>query len=207
MILSFKWLHCSSPYKFLTQLCNSYPLWLYLMRIAPVVGTDGSTGWKWEFPIDVWNSCSALESLTLCGVLWTTRLLLEQSIPRGTTMVWSTAAHTSSYSSTLLTGMEGRIWGQVSLGRCPSSCIRGAEPDMSATQGWAYRQCWWYFSSGGSIHSSMGTAQQQCVDLRPGREGRQFESRYECNVCSDEDVLYSLGHQGLLVGVQYHLHG
>ena len=61
-----------------------------------VVGTNGSTGWKWEFPIDVWNSCPTLESLALCRILWTAPLLLEWSIPGGTSMVWSTAEHTSS---------------------------------------------------------------------------------------------------------------
>ena len=61
-----------------------------------VVGTDGNTGWKWEFPVDVWYPCLTLESLALYGVLQTTPLLLEWSIPRGTTMVWSTADHTSS---------------------------------------------------------------------------------------------------------------
>ena len=30
-----------------------------------------------EFPVDVWNFCSALESLVLCGVTGTTPLSLE----------------------------------------------------------------------------------------------------------------------------------
>ena len=42
-----------------------------------VVGIDGSTGWKLEFPVDVRNSCPTLESLALCEVLRTTPLLLE----------------------------------------------------------------------------------------------------------------------------------
>ena len=129
------------PYRFLTRLCNSYPLWLCLTRVAYVVGTDGSTGWKWEFPVDVWNSCSFLESLALCGVLWTAPLSLEWSIPRGTAMVWSVANHTSSYTSTLLVGMEGGIQRKNSLGGCPSSGFWGAESDLSAARGWAYRQC------------------------------------------------------------------
>ena len=170
----FKYLHCSSPYRFLTRLCNSYPLWLCLTRVAYVVGTDGSTGWKWEFPVDVRNSCSALESLKLGRVLWTTPLSLEWSVPGGTAMVWSVANHTSSYSSTLLAGMEGGIWRKNSLGGCPSSRLRGTESDLSAAWEWTYRLCRWYFSSGGSIHSSVGTTQPQCIDLRLGWAGRQF---------------------------------
>ena len=61
-----------------------------------VVGTDGSTSWKWEFPIDVWYSCPTLESLALYRVLQTAPLLLEWSIPGGTTMVWNVGDHTSS---------------------------------------------------------------------------------------------------------------
>ena len=104
-----------------------------------VVGTNGSTGWKWEFPVDVWYSYPTLESLALCGVLRTAPLLLEWSIPRGTTMVWSTTDHTSSYPSTILAGMEGGIWRKNSLGSCPSSGFWGAELDLSAARGWAYR--------------------------------------------------------------------
>ena len=34
-----------------------------------IVGTDGSTGWKSEFPVDVWYPYPTLESLALCRVL------------------------------------------------------------------------------------------------------------------------------------------
>ena len=40
-----------------------------------VVGTDGSTCWKWGFPVDVWYSYPTLESLALCGVLRTAPLI------------------------------------------------------------------------------------------------------------------------------------
>ena len=43
MIIIIQYLHCSSPYKFLTRLCNSYPLWPCLTKVVHVDGTDGST--------------------------------------------------------------------------------------------------------------------------------------------------------------------
>ena len=54
----------------------SQELHMLLVQMAAPAGS--------EFPVDVWNSCPALESLALCGVLWTAPLVLEWSIPRGT---------------------------------------------------------------------------------------------------------------------------
>ena len=116
MIIINQYLHYSSPYKFLTRLCNSYPLWPCLTK---VVHTDGSTSWMWEFLDGVRNSCFALESFALCGVSGATSLSLEWRVPRGTAMIWSEADHTSPHTSTFLAGVEGGFRKGKLLGRLP----------------------------------------------------------------------------------------
>ena len=141
-------------------------------KVVHVYGTDGNTSWMWEFPDGVWNSCFALEGVALCELSWATSLSLEWRVPGGTAMKWSVANHTSLNISTLLAGVESRIWRKNSLGGCPSSSLWGTKLDLSAARGWTYRQCHWCFSSGGSIHSNMGTTQPQCIDPRSGWAGK-----------------------------------
>ena len=139
MIIINQYLLCSSPYKFLTRLCNPYPLWPCLTKVVHDDGTDSSTSWMWEFPDDVRNSCFALESFALCGVSGATSLSLEWRVPGGIAMVWGAANHTRPHTSTLLAGVEGRFRSENSLGGCPSSGLRGIESDLSAAWGCTYR--------------------------------------------------------------------
>ena len=51
-------------------------------------------------------------------------------------------------------------------------------------------------------------AQRNSNALIQDRDERaDSSSPVEHHVCSNEDVLHSSGHQGLLIGVLYHLHG
>ena len=65
IIIINQYLHCSSPYKFLTRLCNSYPLCPYL--------TKSCTCWwyRWQHQLDVRISWWFLEHLPYCGEFYT----------------------------------------------------------------------------------------------------------------------------------------
>ena len=54
-------LHCSSPYWFLTRLCNSYPLWHCLTRVAPCCW------YKWQHQLEVRLSYWCLVPLPYFG--------------------------------------------------------------------------------------------------------------------------------------------
>ena len=134
------YLHCSSPYKFLIQLSNSFLLYRCSHESCTIF-----CWYRWQhqqgakLPRDVWYPYPALEGPVLRGVYQTAPLFLEWRIPRGTAMVWGAANNTCSYPSTLLEGVEGGFWRENSLGGCPSSGFGGAKSDMSAAQGWADR--------------------------------------------------------------------
>ena len=164
MIIINKSLHCSSPYKFLTWLCNSYPL-------RPCLTKCTCWWYRWQHQLDVRISWWFSERLHYCGELCSP-LSLDWRVLGGTAMVRGAANYTSPHIGTLLAGVEGGIRRENSLGGYPSSGLWGFESNLSAAWGCTYRQCRGYVSLGGSVHYNMGTTQPKCIDLRSGWAGK-----------------------------------